>query len=133
MNRTQGRPATFTPEQVGAIVALACEPLEKSELPLSHWSQSELAREAVRRGIVDDAADLTPNENLSRIAARGIVGSVAFDANREQDESAGWCESARLTWRGKPRKHEDPPRGRAGVPANRGISSLWQARSSPKI
>jgi putative transposase len=48
-----GAPATFTPEQVCAIVALACEPPEKSELPLSHWSQSELAREAVRRGIVD--------------------------------------------------------------------------------
>ena len=48
-----GAPATFTPEQVCAIVALACEPPEKSDLPLSHWSQSELAREAVRRGIVD--------------------------------------------------------------------------------
>ena len=48
-----GAPATFAPEQVCAIVALACEPPEKSELPLSHWSQSELAREAVRRGIVD--------------------------------------------------------------------------------
>jgi hypothetical protein len=36
-----GAPATFTPEQVCAIVALACEPPEKSELPLSHWSQSE--------------------------------------------------------------------------------------------
>ena len=47
-----GAPATFTPEQICAIVALACEPPEKSELPLSHWSQSELAREAVRRGIV---------------------------------------------------------------------------------
>ena len=41
-----GAPATFTPEQICAIVALACEPPEKSELPLSHWSQSELAREA---------------------------------------------------------------------------------------
>ena len=49
-----GAPATFTPEQICAIVALACEPPEKSELPLSHWSQSELAREAVRRGIVDN-------------------------------------------------------------------------------
>jgi transposase-like protein len=48
-----GAPATFTPEQVCAIMALACEPPEKSNLPLSHWSQSELAREAVRRGIVD--------------------------------------------------------------------------------
>jgi len=49
-----GAPATFTPEQICAIIALACEPPEKSNLPLSHWSQSELAREAVRRGIVDD-------------------------------------------------------------------------------
>jgi putative transposase len=48
-----GAPATFTPEQVCAIMALACEPPEQSTLPLSHWSQSELAREAVRRGIVD--------------------------------------------------------------------------------
>jgi transposase-like protein len=48
-----GAPATFSPEQVCAIMALACEPPEKSNLPLSHWSQSELAREAVRRNIVD--------------------------------------------------------------------------------
>jgi hypothetical protein len=34
-------------------MALACEPPEQSNLPLSHWSQSELAREAVKRGIVD--------------------------------------------------------------------------------
>jgi transposase len=51
-----GAPATFTPEQVCAIMALACEPPEKSELPLSHWSQSELAREAVRRDIVDSVS-----------------------------------------------------------------------------
>jgi hypothetical protein len=48
-----GAPATFTPEQICAIMALACEVPEDSDLPLSHWSQSELAREAVRRGIVD--------------------------------------------------------------------------------
>ena len=48
----RGTPATFTPEQICAIMALACEPAEKSNLPLSHWSQSELAGEAVRRGIV---------------------------------------------------------------------------------
>lgn len=48
-----GAPATFTPEQVCAIIALACEVPEQSNLPLSHWSQSELAREAARRGIVE--------------------------------------------------------------------------------
>lgn len=44
---------TFTPEQICAIVALACEPPADSGLPITHWSQSELAREATRRGLVD--------------------------------------------------------------------------------
>ncbi len=49
-----GAPAIFTPEQICAIVALACEqPAAKSDLPLSHWSRSELARCAVERGIVE--------------------------------------------------------------------------------
>lgn len=48
-----GAPATITPEQICAIVALACERPEDVEVPLSHWSASDLAREAVRRGIIE--------------------------------------------------------------------------------
>lgn len=49
-----GAPASFTPEQICAIVALACErPADEPDLPLSHWSRSELARCAIERGIVD--------------------------------------------------------------------------------
>jgi putative transposase len=48
-----GAHSTFTPVKSCAIVALACEVPEASDLPLSHWSQSELARQAVGRGIVD--------------------------------------------------------------------------------
>jgi transposase len=47
-----GAPATFTPEVICRIVALACEDPEKIDIPISHWSQSELARQAVSRGIV---------------------------------------------------------------------------------
>jgi homeodomain-containing protein len=47
-----GVKATFTPEQICAIVALACEPPEDSGLPITHWSQADLAREATRRGVV---------------------------------------------------------------------------------
>ena len=47
-----GAPATITPEQTCAIVALACERPDDGGVPLSHWSASDLAREAVRRGIV---------------------------------------------------------------------------------
>ena len=47
-----GAPATFTPEQICQIVALSCEDPETLDIPISHWSQSELARQAVGRGIV---------------------------------------------------------------------------------
>lgn len=48
-----GVPATFTPEQVTQIIALACEQPEDSERPVSHWTARELADEAVARGIVE--------------------------------------------------------------------------------
>jgi hypothetical protein len=47
-------------------MALACEMPEQSELPLSHWSQSELAREAVRRGIVDSISHGSVGRFLKR-------------------------------------------------------------------
>ena len=42
----------FTAEQICAIVALACMPPASVGVPITHWSQSELARQAVERGIV---------------------------------------------------------------------------------
>ena len=61
-----GARATFMPEQVCAIMALACEPPEQSDLPLSHWSQSELAREAIRRGIVESISHGSAGRFLKR-------------------------------------------------------------------
>lgn len=48
-----GAPATFTPEQICQIMALACEDPERLDVPISQWTQSELARQAVSRGIVE--------------------------------------------------------------------------------
>jgi putative transposase len=48
-----GAPPTFTPEPICAILALAYEPPEASGIPITHWSQSALAREAVKRGLVE--------------------------------------------------------------------------------
>jgi len=47
-----GAPATFTPEVICQIMALACTDPETLDVPISHWSQSELARQSVARGIV---------------------------------------------------------------------------------
>ena len=41
----------FTAEQIAQILAVACEPPEKSGRPVTHWTPRELAGEAVKRGI----------------------------------------------------------------------------------
>jgi len=48
-----GAPPKFTPERIAGIIALACEPPEDSAVPVSHWTPPELAREAIKRGIVE--------------------------------------------------------------------------------
>jgi DDE superfamily endonuclease len=51
--------ALFPPAQVAEVKALACElPAEKG-VPLSRWSSAELAREAVKRGIVAEVSGAT--------------------------------------------------------------------------
>src|SRR4051812_8792661 len=47
-----GAPAKFTPEQVTQILAVACEPPEKSDRPITHWTAQVLTDEVIRRGIV---------------------------------------------------------------------------------
>jgi transposase len=47
-----GAPATFSPESLVQIMALACEAPQATGRPVSHWTPRELADEAVHRGIV---------------------------------------------------------------------------------
>jgi transposase len=47
-----GSPGKFTPEQIVAILAVACEPPKESGRPITHWTAHELADEVLKRGIV---------------------------------------------------------------------------------
>jgi putative transposase len=42
---------TFTAEQIAQIIAVACEPPEKSGRPVTHWTPRELTDEVIKRGI----------------------------------------------------------------------------------
>jgi putative transposase len=66
-----GAPATFTPEQICQIMALACEDPEKLAVPISQWSQSELARQAVSRGIVTSIS----HGSVGRFLKKGATSS----------------------------------------------------------
>jgi len=48
-----GGPAKFRDDQVAAIIAVACESPEKFDLPLSHWTTSQLQRKVIELAIVE--------------------------------------------------------------------------------
>lgn len=61
-----GRPRTFTAVQVAAITALACTLPAETGIPLSRWSSTELAGEAVIRGTVEAISPSTVRRTLAR-------------------------------------------------------------------
>jgi len=62
-----GAPARITAEQICAIVALACERPSESARPVTHWSQQELADEAMKRGLVEQISQRSVGRFLKRI------------------------------------------------------------------
>jgi putative transposase len=63
------RPGThskFSVEQIVQIVAVACEPPEKSHRPVTHWTPTELAAEVIKRGIVTTISPRSVGRFLKR-------------------------------------------------------------------
>ena len=54
-----GRPRVFGSEVVAGIKALACEPPEDRDVPLSRWSSHELVAQAVTEGLVEAISSST--------------------------------------------------------------------------
>jgi len=75
-----GAPATFTPEQICQIMALACEDPERLDVPISQWSQSELARQAVSRGIVKSISHGSIGRFLKRGGPQAASQKLLADA-----------------------------------------------------
>jgi putative transposase len=49
----RGGPCTFSAEQLTRIIAVACEPPEDCDRPVTHWTPRELVQEVTKRGIVE--------------------------------------------------------------------------------
>jgi putative transposase len=70
-----GKPATFTPEQICRIVALACEDPRDCGRPLTHWSTTELADEVVKQGIVRTISARSVGRFLGRSRSQTAPGA----------------------------------------------------------
>lgn len=70
-----GKPATFTPEQICRIVALACEDPRDCGRPVTHWSTTELAEEVVKQGIVRSISARSVGRFLGRSRSQTAPGA----------------------------------------------------------
>jgi putative transposase len=71
-----GAPATYTPEQICALIAMTCEKPSESERPISHWSQREIADEAMRRGLVPSISQRSVGRFLKKRPTSNPIASV---------------------------------------------------------
>ena len=65
-----GSPGRFTAEQIVQIIAVACEPPEKSGRPITHWTHRELRDEIIKRLIVDLISESHLGTILSQAALK---------------------------------------------------------------
>jgi len=65
-----GRPRRFGSEIVAGVKALACEPPESRDVPLSRWSSLELAAQAVSEGLVESISSSTVRRWLHAAALK---------------------------------------------------------------
>jgi len=65
-----GSSGTFSAEQIAQILAVACEPPEKSGRPITHWTRRELADEVVKRGIVPSISESSVGKFLNQAALK---------------------------------------------------------------
>ena len=71
-----GAPLTFSAEAVAQIIALACEDPARSGRPVTHWTNEELADEAVKRGIVKQISPRSVGRFLKRSRAQAAPVAV---------------------------------------------------------
>jgi transposase len=82
-----GKPATFTPEQIVKIVALACEHPNACGRPICQWTSKELAAEAVKRGLVARISRATVSRLLKEARIKPHLSRYWLNAHPE-DEAA---------------------------------------------
>ncbi|SIN84043.1 Transposase [Singulisphaera sp. GP187] len=93
-----GAPSKFTPEQVTQILAIACEPPEKSGRPITHWTARELADEVVKRGIVVSISSSQVSRYLDEAAlqphkSRYWLNTTEKDPQRFEEQVKTVCDT----------------------------------------
>jgi transposase len=84
-----GTPAKFTPEQVTQVLAVACEPPERSGRPITHWTAQELTDEVVKRGVVTSISPSQVSRYLREAALRPHKSRYWLNTTEKDPERFG--------------------------------------------
>ncbi len=76
----RGKRATFSPEQIVKIIAVACEHPKASGRSLSHWTSKTLAAEVIKRGMV-------------KTICRATISRLLKDAKIKPHRSRYWLNA----------------------------------------
>ncbi len=76
-----GAPATFTPEQLVQIVAIACEVPANSGRPINRWTPRELADEVMKRKVVESIAPRSVGRFLNEADLKPHLTRYWLNAN----------------------------------------------------
>jgi hypothetical protein len=68
-----GAPTTFTAQEVCKIFSIACQPPKDLNVPVSHWSASDLRREVLKQGVVKSISSRTISRFLKRLTSSPTV------------------------------------------------------------
>jgi transposase len=80
-----GKPATFSPEQIVKLIAVACERPQDCGRPITRWSSRELAAEMVKRGIVKTIARSTLSQLLKEAKIKPHLSRYWLNAQPEDE------------------------------------------------
>jgi transposase len=80
-----GKPATFSPEQIVKLIAVACERPQDCGRPITRWSSRELAAEMVKRGIVKRSARSTISQLLKEAKIKPHLSRYWLNAQPEDE------------------------------------------------
>src|ERR687895_1450525 len=80
-----GKPATFSPEQIVKLIAVACERPQDCGRPITRWSSRDLAAEMVKRGIVKRIARRTLSQLLKEATIKPHLSRYWLNAQPEDE------------------------------------------------
>jgi Homeodomain-like domain len=107
--KRSGRPPSFTPVQVAALKALACQPPGANGVPLSRWSPLDRAAQVVTDGIAASVSTSTVRRWPAEDAIKPwLCQSWIFIRDPElRRQGRGFLDLSDRVWDGKPLSPND--------------------------